>query len=95
MIIHLDEKTRIVGTKMAWELQYPRIRNGEKRWEPHKWFTSFGYALEEAVQHEIRTHPAYGLVEAIEAVSGLVQKYEKLIPSEHRIVCDPNRRDSR
>ncbi len=85
MIIQLDSKTRIVGTERAWELQYPRTRNGEESWEPYKWFNSFGSALEEAVHREIRTHPANGLSEAIEAVSGLVQRYEQLIPSKFRL----------
>ena len=85
MIILLDDKTRIAGTERAWELQHPRNRNGEERWEPYKWFTSFGSALEEAVHREIRVHPATSLSEAIEAVSGLVQKYEELIPSKYRL----------
>ena len=85
MIIQLDSKTRIVGTERAWELQYPRTRNGEESWEPYKWFTSFGAALEEAVHRDIRTHPAASLSEAIEAVSSLVQKYEELIPSQYRL----------
>ncbi len=85
VIIQLDSKTRIVGTDRAWELQYPRTRNGEESWEPYKWFTSFGSALEEAVHRDIRTHPAASLSEAIEAVSGLVQRYTELIPSEFRL----------
>ena len=85
MIIPLDEKTRIAGTERAWELQHPRTRNGEQEWAPYKWFTSFGDALQEAVHREIRVHPAHGLSEAIEAVSGLVQKYEELIPSKYRL----------
>ena len=85
MIVQLDSKTRIVGTERAWELQRPRNRNGEEKWEPYKWFNSFGSALEQAVHREIRIHPANGLSEAIEAVSGLVQRYEQLIPSKYRL----------
>jgi len=85
MIVQLDPKTRIKGTERAWELQHPRNRNGEERWEPYKWFTTFRSALDEAVQREIRIHPANGLSEAIEAVSGLVRRYEELIPSEYRL----------
>ena len=84
MIIQLDPKTRIVGTDRAWELQRPRNRNGEEKWEPYKWFKSFGSALEAAVHREIRMHPANGLSEAIEAVSTIVRRYEELIPSEYR-----------
>ena len=85
MIIPIDAKTRIVGTKRAWELQRTRTRDGELTWEPYKWFTTFRSALEGAVHREIRVHPAHGLSEAIEAVSGLVQKYEELIPSKYRL----------
>ena len=85
MIIQIDPKTRIVGTERSWELQRPRKRKDELVWEPHKWFKSFRHALEEAVHREIRVHPANGLSEAIEAVSGLVQKYEELIPSKYRL----------
>ena len=84
MIIPIDEKTRIVGTSRAWELQRNRSYKGGKRWEPYKWFSTFRSALEEAVHREIRTHPANTLSEAIEAVSGVVQKYEELIPSKFR-----------
>ena len=85
MIIPIDDEIRIVGKERAWELQRYRNYKGGKRWEPYKWFTTFRSALEEAVHREIRTHPANGLSEAIEAVSGLVQKYEQLIPSEYRL----------
>ncbi len=85
MIIQLDSKTRISGTERAWELQRPRIRKGNVRWEAFKWFNSFSTALEEAVQCEIRTHPAVGLSEAIKAVSAIVRRYEDLIPPEYRL----------
>ena len=86
MIIPIDETLRIVGTERAWELQRYRNYKGGKRWEPYKWFTAFRYALDEAVQREIRMHPATTLAYAIEAVSGIVQRYEELIPSEYRLV---------
>ncbi len=85
MIVQLDPKTRIVGTDHAWELQRQRNYKGGTKWTPYKWFTTFRSALEEAVHREIRTHPANGLSEAIEAVSGLVQRYEQLIPSKFRL----------
>ncbi len=85
MIIQLDSKSRIVGTERAWELQRPHKRKGKVTWEPYKWFNSFGCALGEAVHREIRMHPAASLSEAIEAVSGLVRRYEELIPSEYRL----------
>ncbi len=85
MIVQLDPKTRIKGTERAWELQRQRNYKGGTKWESYKWFTTFRCALEEAVQREIRTHPAASLAEAIDAVSGIVQRYEELIPSEYRL----------
>ncbi len=85
MIVQLDSKTRIVGTDHAWELQRKRNYKGSTKWEPYKWFTTFRSALEEAVHREIRTHSAASLSEAIEAVTGLVQRYEQLIPSKFRL----------
>ena len=82
MIIPIDEKTRIVGTNHAWELQRERNYKGGKKWEPYKYFPSFRQAVADAVHREIRIHPANDLIEAIEAVSGVVQKYEELIPSK-------------
>ena len=85
MIIQIDPKTRIVGTDHAWELQRQRNYKGDKKWEPYKFFSTFRSALEEAVHREIRTHPAASLSEAIDAVTGLVRRYEELIPSEYRL----------
>ena len=85
MIIQLDPRIRIVGTERAWELQKLRTPNGRQIWETHRWFNSFGSALEDAVHSEIRTHPAATLSEAIKAVPVIVQRYEQLIPSEYRI----------
>ena len=85
MIIPIDEKTQIVGTERAWELQKTRTRNGKQTWEPYKYFPSFRQAVADAVHREIRIHPAHGLSEAILAVAVIVQKYEELIPSEYRL----------
>ena len=82
MIIPIDENNRICGTESCWEIQRHRNYKGGKRREPHKWFTTFRQALEEAVHHEIRIHPAHGLSESILAVADVVQKYEELIPSK-------------
>lgn len=95
MIVQIDPKPRIAGTERAWELQRLRHRNGDEKWEPYKWFVSFGSALEEAVHREIRVHPATSLSEAINAVNGLVQKYERLIPSEFDLVREPDHEESR
>lgn len=86
MIIQLDPKTRIVGTKWAWELQKSRKRNGIQTWQSYRWFNSFGKALEDVVHREIRLHPANTISDAIEAVASLVQRYEQATPSRFRPV---------
>ena len=85
MIIPLKETLRIKGTETCWELQRVRSRRGKQEWESFKWFTTFGRAVDEAVHREIRLHPATTLAEAIEAVSGIVRKYEELIPSSYKL----------
>ena len=85
MIIPIDEKTRIEGTKRCWELQRPRKCKGKTIWPPYKYFHSFSSALEEAVHREIRLHPAKTPSEAIEAVAEVVRRYEQLIPSRYRL----------
>ena len=85
MIIQIDEKTRIKGTKNCWELQRPRSRNGVLSWEPDKWFTSFGRAVEHAINREIRLHPASTLIEALHAVSEVLQRFNALIPDQFEV----------
>ena len=85
MIIPIDEKTRIVGTEHAWQLERKRNYKGGKKWEPFKYFPSFRQAVADAVHREIRIHPAHGIAEAILAVAVIVRKYEELIPSEYRL----------
>jgi len=78
MIIPIDENTRIVGTKLAWELQRQRNYKGGKKWEAYKWFVSFRHALEEAAQCEIRTDSATSITEAIAACSRVTEKYSRI-----------------
>ena len=78
MIVQLDSNTRIKGTERAWELQRPRNRNGEEKWEPYKWFKSFGSVLEKAVHRETRLHPANGLSEALAACRAVTAKYARI-----------------
>ena len=85
MIIQLDPKTRIKGTERAWELQRQRNYKGGTKWESYKWFTTFRCALEDAVHRDIRLHPARTLTDAIDGVSDVLQKFEKLIPTEYRL----------
>lgn len=76
MIIQIDEKTRIRGTSMCWQLE--RCKNKGGVWKPYKYFKTFGLALSAAGEAEIRTHPANTLSEAIEAASAITQKYGEL-----------------
>ena len=85
MIIPIDEKTRIVGTEHAWQLERKRNYKGGKKWEPFKYYPSFRQALADVVHREIRLHPARTLADAIDGVADVVQKYEQLIPSEYRL----------
>ena len=76
MIIQIDEKTRIHGTSMRWQLERPINRKEiGPVWEPYKYFATFGLALEAAGEAEIRSHPALTQVDAIEAVSAIRRKY--------------------
>ena len=86
MIVPLSDNMRIKGTERCWELQRLRARRGQPTWESFKYFGSFGQAVEAAVQREIRLHPAKTLAEAFEAVSGVVRRYDALIPPEFRLV---------
>ncbi len=85
MKIKLSDDLRIVGTKYAWELQRRRTVKDQDCWRAFKWFPSFAMAVQEAVHAEIRQHPATTLVDAIEAVDTIVQRYAQLIPCEFEI----------
>ena len=85
MKIDLRDDLRVVGTEHAWELQRRTVVKGQERWRPFKWFKTFGMAVPEAVHAEIRQHPAQALVEAIEAVDSIVQRYARLIPCEFEL----------
>jgi hypothetical protein len=80
MIIDLDSKHRIIGRTRSWDLQTLREitkgkRAGEIEWKTLGYFTTFARALSEAAQREIRTNPAHGMAEAIEALQALSGKY--------------------
>ncbi len=80
MIIQIDEKTRIHGTSMCWQLERQKHRKEKGPvWAQYKYFATFGQALAAAGEEEIRTHPAHTLTEAIEAVSAITQKYGELL----------------
>ena len=58
MIIHISDKLRIRGTETCYQLEKPRNRKGQIKWEPFKYYSKFGHALGAACEREIRTHPA-------------------------------------
>ncbi len=78
MIVPITDELRIRGTEFCWELQRARARHGKQEWEPFKYYSSFGRALEAAVEREIRLHPATTIAEAIEAVSAISHRYGDL-----------------
>ena len=85
MKVNLSDDHRIVGAKYAWELQRRRPVKGKDCWRAYKWFRTFAMAVQEAVHAEVRQHPATTVVEAIEAVDTIVQRYARLIPCEYEI----------
>ncbi len=85
MRINLSDDLRIVGKKHAWELQRLRIVKGEGSWRAYKWFRTFAMAVQEAVHAEVRQHPATTVVDAINAVDTIVQRYANLIPCDFEI----------
>ena len=85
MKLEVSSDRRVVGTERCWELQRLTVVKSKDRWRAYKWFGSFGSAVQEAVHAEIRQHPAETLVEAIQAVDRIVQRYAKLIPCEFEL----------
>ena len=79
VIISLDSKNRIRGTKMCWQLERTRMRKGRVVWQPYKYFQTFGQALAAASEREIRTAPIHDLAEAIKAVHQLIPKYSQIV----------------
>ena len=75
MILALSDKTRIRGTERAWQLESLKS-DGE--WRAFKYFTSMDRALHEAAQRDIRTDPAHGITEAINACRRVTQKYAQI-----------------
>ncbi len=85
MDIKLSDDLRIEGTEHCWVLRRRRVVKGKERWEPLKWYRTFGSAVSGALHRDIRLHPAQSLVEAIQAVTSLVHRYTNLIPCEFEI----------
>ena len=81
MIIPIDDKTRIRGTEQCWQIETLRKSKDGSLWRPVSYFTTFGKALHEAAQREIRTVPAIGFIEAIRAVNQITEKYSRIFDS--------------
>ena len=81
MIISIDDKTRIRGTERCWQIETLRKSKDGSLWRPVSYFTTFGKALHEAAQHEIRTVTAIGFNQAITAVNHITEKYARIFDS--------------
>ncbi len=79
MIIPLNDQLRIHGTANSYQLERPRHRHGQVRWEAFKYFSTFRQALAQACQREIRIHPAHTLADAIEAADAIAARYGRLL----------------
>ena len=79
MVIPLNDKLRILGGHVAWELQRRKTVKGVERWESFKWFTKLGHAMKEAGETEIRLSEGYSLADAIEAFSHVSHRYDLLL----------------
>ena len=78
MIIHLSKKLRIRGTESCWQLEKPKKVKDHFEWRAFKYFTTMDSALHEAAQREIRTYPAHGIADAIDACNRVTQKYARI-----------------
>ena len=78
MIIHLSEKLRIRGTTECWQLEKRKQVKDQLEWRVFKYFTTMDRALHEAAQRDIRTDPAQGISEAIDACNRITQKYAQI-----------------
>ena len=75
MIIDIDSKNRIRGASNCWNLESERIIKGKPDWGADGYYSTFANALHAAAQRELRTDPAHGIAEAMEAVNRLTDKY--------------------
>jgi hypothetical protein len=78
MIIPIDDDTRIRGTSICWQYERIETRKGQREWRAQKYFSSLRGALECAVEREIRTHPAHGIAECLNAAKQATAKYAEL-----------------
>ena len=75
MIIPLvDEKKRIHGVAMCWQLEKVISRKDRDTWEPFKWFTDFDKAMCVATANAVPApHPAHTITSALNALAHALQ----------------------
>jgi hypothetical protein len=79
MIIKLDDTRRIRGTTMCWQLEELRDSKLGQKWKPYAYYSTLSQGLLAAAQSEIRTYPAHGIAEGIEACNRVIQKYAQIL----------------
>jgi hypothetical protein len=78
MIIDIDDKFRIRGTRHCWQLeQFYKNKTGDY-WQAFKYFPTLPLAVHSAVQHELRLDPAHELSEILSAVDRLTKKCDRI-----------------
>jgi hypothetical protein len=75
MILHLDTEHRFRGTETCWVLERRRVYKGKDDWYAVGYFRDLVSGVREAFRREIRTDPAVGLAEALDAAERLIRKY--------------------
>ena len=78
VIIPINDKLRIRGTEHCWNLEKATTRKGQPDWLAYKFYVAMADAVGEACQREIRTHPATGLTDALQAVDEIVGRYARI-----------------
>ena len=78
MIIPIDDTTRIRGTERCWQIETLMKSKDGPLWKPTAYFATFGKALHEAAQREIRTVSAIGFNEAITACNRITERYARI-----------------
>jgi hypothetical protein len=75
MILHLDTEHRFRGTETCWEFQRLKVYKGVQQWVTLGYYRDLVSAARAAYRREIRTDPAVGLAEALDAAERLIRKY--------------------
>jgi len=79
MIIDLSNGVRINGTSSCWQLERESVTKGKACWKPYAYCVDFKAAIRRAYRDEIRTAPAHGLAEALEAAERILARYQTIL----------------